>query len=240
MAHPQRERMVAELELRLDREAEVVWDRRDVEWDTGRRALLAHTGLGADYALVVQDDAIPCRDLLAGVESALDHAAGQPIGLYAGLAVQAPPSFPRLVARCLDTKTPWFRARGPIWGVCIAVPSSDVSAIVAHGDRDTATPDYDAKIERYYRRRGVECLYPIPSLVEHRRSPSLLGKSPERRAQLFIGAEASAADIDWSIEPLAVDGPVRFRNRLTGREREVESDSEPHRRFACSRQWEEI
>lgn len=236
MAHPSREHFVAELELRLDRPATVVWDRGAGEWDTGRRALLA-ADPAATHHLVIQDDAIPCRDLVSGVEFAAVLAGEQPIGLYVGN--DGPPSFAPLIERCLDTGAPWFRAGGPHWGVGVVIPTSHARQIVEAMDRRADVPNYDARIAKWYRKAGIEALYPMPSLLEHRAGPSLFAnRSPERSAHRFVGAESSALELDWSRPPLTTPSHLTFRHRRTGRERTVEPDSERHLRLARNRLWE--
>ena len=84
MAHPSREAMVAELVDALDRPVEVVWDEINDRHDTGLRALRA-ADRSCTHHLVIQDDVVPCRDLLAGAERALCAVPdGQPGSLYLG------------------------------------------------------------------------------------------------------------------------------------------------------------
>src|SRR5690606_24139198 len=83
MAHPKREHFVRELQGALP-EAEVVWDEKNDRWDNGRRSLLAHVGTGSDFALVVQDDAIVCRNLAAAAAEAAQAAGERPVILYTG------------------------------------------------------------------------------------------------------------------------------------------------------------
>src|SRR5690606_5759806 len=84
MAHPDRAGFVDELCGRLDRDPTVVWDEIGDVWHTGRRAMLAYDP-DADYHLVIQDDAVVCRDLVAGVEKALEYVERRrTLNLYMG------------------------------------------------------------------------------------------------------------------------------------------------------------
>ena len=196
MAHPRRQPFVREL---LDRigEIPVVWDRTDDEWDTGRRALLAFDP-AASHHLVIQDDAVPCRDLVVGIDRATTTSGDQPLGLYVGAVSKAPPSFAALTSQALEGGKPWFAATGPHWGVAICLPTAHIPELVAAMDARSDVPNYDARIAKFYANAGIECLYPMPSLVDHRPGPSLYPhRSGDRRAHRFIGADTSALDVDW-------------------------------------------
>ena len=75
MAHPSRSHWVHELRERVGIEyANVAWDRGLGIWDTCSRAWEMHDP-AATHHLVLQDDALPCRDLLAGLEAAITSQA---------------------------------------------------------------------------------------------------------------------------------------------------------------------
>ena len=81
MAHPKRADLIPALCDSIDADVPVVWDERNDRWDTGRRALLAFDP-AATHHLVVQDDALVCRDLVAGLQRALPHVPREaPVGL---------------------------------------------------------------------------------------------------------------------------------------------------------------
>ncbi|QBI53407.1 hypothetical protein [Streptomonospora litoralis] len=203
MAHRTREAFVPELLERLDREAEVIWDRRDDRWDTGRRAMLAYDR-EATHHLVLQDDAVLPRDLVAGVERALDHVpapAGTPtpLCLYAGRIRPFRTYVERLVDQARQT-TSWLSMAQLHWGVGIVLPTEVIEDCIAWGDRREDIANYDKRISRYLDTQRITVWYPWPSLVDHRDSPSLVpGRTSRGRyAHRFIGADASALDADWS------------------------------------------
>lgn len=201
MAHPKREQWIPDLADALDIEPTVVWDERNDRWDTGRRSLLAYDP-GASHHLVVQDDAIVCRDLVAGLERIAKVAGAHPVGLYMGRVRPNRPRVQRQVDQARRAKTPWVTMPGPWWGVGIMLPTDDIEAVVSFGDQRRDIGNYDRKIGRFYERRKIDCLYTAPSLVEHRHgrgNPSLIaGRTAlNRRAWWFIGEDASALDVDW-------------------------------------------
>lgn len=200
MAHPDRAGWARELAATL--RVPIVWDRGYGVWDTGRRALLAYDQ-DASHHLVVQDDAVICTDLVAGLETALPHVSeGSPVAAY---TAQRPrrSGIERNVRHAAESGASWMVGIGfPLWGVASAHPTGHLDALVAAGDEMDRPRRYDLQIGQYYRRAGIPVCYTVPSLVDHRDpAPSLLGNRDGRQAQRFLGAEASALSVDWSIPP---------------------------------------
>lgn len=200
MAHPKRERFIPTLLKRLDREPAVVWDQINSRWDTGRRALLQYDHQ-ATHHLVIQDDAIPCRDLVAGVEKALDYVApGSPVGLYFGR--RAPyPSRLRFLTGEMERSgdfISWIRINKIIWGVGIVIPTAVIPDAIRYCD-EVNVPNYDLRLSRFFEVARIPVWFTWPSLVEHRDSPSLIAdRTAGRVAFNFLGADKSALDVDWS------------------------------------------
>lgn len=254
MAHPSRRQFVAELQGQLGRPLDVVWDRKGDRWDTGRRAMLAHDP-AADWHLVLQDDAVPCRDLIAGIERACGAAtaAGHhgPIAFYAGC--QRPASVQVQAQTLIDQArrrgAAWMRMEGPWWGVAIALPVDQIADMLAWGDQrdEPASPDYianyDKRISRYYASQGIDCWYSVPSLVDHREvseNPSLVpGRTGNRQAHLFHGADRSALDIDWDRHPEEAS-MATHRNTKTGNTIHVVAGTALAKAVEKSREWEPV
>lgn len=203
MAHPRRAKLVDDLVVDLrstDVEPQVVWDRQNVEWDTGRRALMAFDRR-ASHHLIVQDDALVCRDLVrAAGRVALAAGPDRPVSLYTGRVRP----FRGLVADA------WAEARaagatalelpGPWWGVALMVPTAHILDLVAWADRRGGhIREYDKRLARWYARAGVAWWHTVPSLVDHRPDePSLLpGHVGTRTAHEFIGCESSGLEVEW-------------------------------------------
>lgn len=215
MAHKKREHFVPELEQKLDRPATVVWDQINDRWDTGRRALLAYDP-AATHHLVVQDDALICRDLVAGVERALERTPGDvPLCLYVGKVRPYKALVDEYTRQAANAS---FLVMHQLhWGVGIVFPTKIIDEMVAWCDGQTI-PNYDSRMSRWFEREGISTWYPWPSLVDHRKSPSLVpgrGQSG-RTARRFVGADASALDIDWSGDIVTLPHPIPDRFHRPG------------------------
>lgn len=196
MAHPRRAEMVAELETLLDRPAKVVWDERNDRWHTGRRSLLAFDE-STTHHMVIQDDVIPCRDLVAGVERALGFIpADAPLMAYVGSVRPYAPVIKRHIAERPDVS--WFTFNETFWGPCLVIPTAHIRDLVRRCDRMNVA-NYDRRIGLWYRSKRIRTFAPWPSLVEHRDSPSLVaGRNGQRHAYRFLGSDVSALTVDWS------------------------------------------
>lgn len=206
-AHPARRDMVRVLQERLGCDT-VVWDRSNHGWDTGARAWQAHDP-DADWHVVVEDDAVPCRDLLPGLEKALDGVpAESAVSLYLGETC-GNPRINRAVAALESAATMghWLQARRLIWGVAIALPVPVINDMLAwcRGTRIRYGKHvYDTRIARYFTSVAHwPAYYTWPSLVDHAPGPSLIGHADGRHAKRFLGVDVSALDIDWpSVPPI--------------------------------------
>jgi hypothetical protein len=211
MAHPRRASWVPQLEEQIGGNVQVVWDERNDRWDTGRRSLLAYHE-DATHHVVIQDDALVCRDLLAGLRQIAAQAGNRPVGLYTGNLRPSHHLVAANLAAARHSGTPWWEGEGPWWGVGIMLPTVDIPKVVAWGDSKPQIANYDMRISRWYLSQNRPCWYTVPSLVEHRHgdgNPSLVpGRTATNRcARWFIGEDRSALDIDWSVRPDGRMGP---------------------------------
>lgn len=214
MAHPERARFIPDLLKQMPGETEVVWDRENDRWDTGRRALLSYDP-DADWHLVVQDDAILCRDFMAGVVYALtplqELTEGIPVSFYTGKTRPYGEAIRRAVIEAQRMERNWLALRGPLWGVAVALPTPVIDEMVETCD-EYEIPNYDMRMAEWFHDRGKPCFYSVPSLVDHRvgeANPSLVpdrGASPARTAHMFLGDEDPTA-IDWWSEAHFVGDP---------------------------------
>lgn len=199
MAHRKREAFVRELLAKLDRPAEVVFDRRDDRWDTGRRSWQA-IDKTASHGFVLQDDAVIPRDLVAGIENALGHVPEKtPLCLYAG-RVRPFRDLVQQLVNAAEEGASWLTMTQIHWGVGIVLPVALIDDMVAWCDDRDEIANYDRRISRWVQHQGLSVYYPWPSLVDHRDSPSLVPNrgSAGRRAHRFLGADKSVLDCDWS------------------------------------------
>jgi hypothetical protein len=201
MAHPKRAPFVEKLLCQLP-DARVVWDVRGDRWDTGRRSMLAHEP-EADWHVVIQDDAILCRDFLAGVEAVLAHVPQVPVSFYTGKCRPHGAAVANAVRDAKALGRPFVAMPGPLWGVAVALPVALIEAMVTNCDRWPGILNYDARMATHFAASRIECWHTVPSLVNHRvgpGNPSLVpgrGSSPARVAHNWIG-DRSPFDIDWS------------------------------------------
>ena len=218
MAHRKREQFIPELLQRLDRPPQVVWDRSDDRWETGRRAMLAHDKR-ASHHLVVQDDAVLCRDLVAGLERALAFVPKRtPVCLYAGRGRPLRAAVERLVDSA-GPGTSWLSMSQLHWGVGVLMPVELIRPMVDYCDTRGDVPNYDKRMSRWMQHQRLTVYYTWPSLVDHRDSPSLVPgrNSNGRRAHLFVGADRSALECDWSGRVVSIPMLSRYERPVVGR-----------------------
>lgn len=199
MAHPSRADQVRKIEEALDVPPVVVWDEGRGLWDTARRAWLAHDP-DATHHLVLQDDVVVCRDLIAGLTRALEQVPTSPVTAFTMRYRVKPPARAKVAA----STDPWFRDTRSLSGQAIVLPVADIAAVVKYGDRSHRKYD-DQKILEFYTRRRVDVWHTVPSLVDHLDAADgnhtlLEGNDrPERgrrKAIRFLGETASA--LDWA------------------------------------------
>lgn len=214
MAHPGRADLVADLLTRLDLpETHVTWDERNDRWDTGARAMETYDE-DADWHLVLQDDALPCRNLLPGLERALDQVPQQAVVCpYLGSGRPTHWSVAKAADQADVEGAVWIVTRALMWGVGIIVPTYTIDDMLDWCDRKASWPAYDKRVGQYYLRLGWPTWYPWPSLLEHREVPSLINHGDGRVAYRFLGEDVSALDVDWSAGVVYTAG--RRSRRLT-------------------------
>lgn len=199
MAHPRREALALKLALALGDGTRIVWDRYEDEWDTGRRAWETYSPT-ATHHVVVQDDAIACRDLVAGLDAALEYVpARAAVSLYVGTTRPDARRVQTAVSEAERTGAAWIAMRDVKWGVGLVVPTAVIPDMLAFAD--SLGGEYDSRLSQFFRRAGWPVWCTWPSLVDHRdEEPGLvrhmIPPSGKRRAHRFLAG--SALDVDWS------------------------------------------
>lgn len=229
MAHPKRKEWAEDLADQLD--CPIIWDEKNVMWDTGRRALLAGIDMGGTHHLVIQDDCILSEGLL---EVLPELTRPGPVSLYAGRNGNGR----KAMTMARNAGTQWFRYIGLVWGPAVMQPVEHLGPLVEYGDR-TRIRSYDQRLTAYWRRKNIACWYTAPSLVNHRcgDNPSLKGGNDAREAEWF----GSGVGLDWSAEPLIVDRDAMFPQvTLTDGKlvRHVRYGSSVYRRLSKRPGWE--
>ena len=260
MAHPRRRAMVEELlEWLGDPGIPVVWDRMENRWDTGRRAMLEYDSACTHHA-VIQDDVLPCRDLLEGLRRALEYVDPElPVCGYVGARRPNAPMVNAAVAEAEQRKASWITMHTLNWGPLIVVPTAALEEMIRYCDPLTTIDNYDRRLSRYWElSRGLRIWYTYPSLVDHRDGPSMVpgrvgtvhrgGSRGCRIAHGFVGAEASALDLDWTgpVVHAEVDtgryrGPlVSFKHKYTDRVIQVPEDHHRAEKLAKLSSWTRV
>jgi hypothetical protein len=201
MAHPSRVDWVKHLQRSAGIPGDhVAWDRGDGIWDTASRAWAAHDP-EATHHLVLQDDAIVCRDLVKGLEMGLAHTPAQFICLYVGTPHDGAKSVRKvdaIVERADQSHASWLVLGSSRWGVATVLPVEVIADMLLWCEY-VEGPD-DKRIGLYCRDvLHWDVWHTWPSLVDHRAAGSLVGNS-STVARRFIGAGASALDFDWAGE----------------------------------------
>lgn len=199
MAHKKRAKFVEELVERLGlTEDDVIWDKIQNRWDTGRRAWEA-VDQTAEWGAVIQDDAVVCKDFIAGMEKALHYIPrDMVVSPYVGTRRPLAHRVEAAVRAAKRNDAAWIRMPSLNWGVAIVLPTDIIDGMLPWCDKQ-GYPNYDRRVGRYaidVKKMHTICTW--PSLVDHRDVPSLVGHGGGRYAHQFIGEDASALDIDWS------------------------------------------
>lgn len=176
----------------------VVWDTKRSEWDTHARAWRWCHAQGADWGVVLQDDAVPVpgfRDVIGGILWAAP--VWSCVGLYVGTSrpPQVQPLFRRLMAEADARHDQWIRADSLYWGVGVAMPRGDILPALRH---PSFLIPYDERVGAFFRAARRPVLYTWPSLVDHADEPTLLVHADgqprtERRRAWRVGVPGEGA-----------------------------------------------
>lgn len=173
---------------------------------TTKRAWMAARSSGATHHLVMQDDALPCRDFLEGAVRAIE---AQP---------NAPVSFFDMSKAITDA-----RAKGLSWAVrkslstALALAMPTKMAIDSYAWMDShlyrGLGGSDERMSCYFLHHDIPVWYTVPSLVQHMDNghsllshPLKLPNGRTRTSPYFIGEQASSKVVDFT---LGLDKPHR-------------------------------
>lgn len=214
MAHKKRAQHIPHLLEQLGlTDDDVIWDRKSDRWDTGRRAWEA-IDQSADFGCVLQDDAIVCKDFIAGMEKALPHLPEKClVSPYTGTRRPTASRVERAVNEARAAKAAWIKMPSLNWGVGIVAPTDIINKMLPWCDKQTY-PNYDRRIGRFaidVMRLPTYCTW--PSLVDHRDDDSLVGHGRGRKAHQFLGEDVSALSVNWAAGHVSLGGTAPVRGR---------------------------
>jgi len=181
----------------------VLWDSEgpasgnaDRVWRTARGGWLLHDP-DADWHLLLQDDAWPCADLLAGLENALERVPPDAVvSAYLGRGGATPARWGRMAAQADRTGASFVVSWKLMWGVAIILPTKRIGEMIERADRMAGVTD-DMRVAGWADRTRTDVWYTWPSLVDHRPVPSLTKHhAKNRRAERHH--PGSALELAWT------------------------------------------
>jgi hypothetical protein len=170
MAHTSRQAEASELAQRLGARISMDDGSRG-ETANGDRAWAAHDP-GSDWALTLQDDALPIDGFLGHALAALAHAPPTAVSFYVGTGRPMQPRVARAATKADKSGAAWLSCYQLLWGVAVAMPTHHIDHFLAWA-KDRTEP-YDTRVGAYWHEQGVPIRYTWPSLVDHADGPTLL------------------------------------------------------------------
>lgn len=173
MAHPERQAWAKELSQKLN--APIVYDTQNNLWDTCRRAWLAHMSIGAEYSLVLQDDAIITENFREKAEAILKDDFIYSFYLSSFLSPRVNIAKKRGKDHVISSMI--FNE------VALCMKTKHIDKMIEYCDVREAQNDHE--IGRWAKSVAKRVYYPIPSLTTHRDSESIYRRNigqaqPER------------------------------------------------------------
>lgn len=209
--HPSRAHLLAPLLAALPPDAQVVADPGST---TARRSpircyleCLRTIDKPETHLVVVQDDAVPCRDFPAALEAVV---AARRADLLALFVPGVMPNSRRVLDACWEGKR-WAQLDPATWvpAVALAWPAPLAARFLAwygQAPRDAGKTADDGLIGEWARAEHVPVWACVPSLVEHSDTePSLVGTAhfgglaPNRVAACWTGRDWSPLEFDWCV-----------------------------------------
>lgn len=217
MAHPDRAPMVEVLTSRLDGEVPVFWDphgppsgKGDRVWSVAREAWSMHDP-ESDFHILLQDDAIPCLDFLAGMAQALEHVPDYAcVCPYLGKGRNVPSRWRTMADSADEKQASWVRSYVLMWGVSIVAPTRFIPDMIKWCNRKSGMPD-DMRVGRWFQRQKIDTWYTWPSLIDHSAQGESLTKHRQVERVARRHHQGSALGLDWS-GPTVLD-PMIIRKR---------------------------
>ena len=175
-------------------------------WPTARRAWQSAIESGADYALVLADDALLCDEFCAVLLRAIDHCPGDVLGLFA--LRETVQSFARAA---FETGAPYVESNIWINGVAVVMARETATAMLAWADENTDTHNDEAVIQLFAAATGRKVVFCNPSIVEH--DPAMVTTHASKlsnanvKAWSFAGSRAPA--LTWSGPAVSCNMDIR-------------------------------
>jgi hypothetical protein len=163
MAHPKRKGMVDDL-LKIIPNTPVAWDRKNNIWDTCKRAWQLYNP-NADFHLVIQDDAILCKDFLNEINKFPNK--DRVYSLYIGNREK----FKKSLEKAKRKGYEFLVKKNIHHEIALMFPTKRVKEMLDYCD--TFNPETDKIINQYVIDKGLKVYIKIPTLIDHRVGESL-------------------------------------------------------------------
>lgn len=140
-------------------------------------ARMAEITADNEWAVVLEDDALPCNDFRSQADAALST-----LGVEAGLVsfymgrlrpLHWQERVGQAVARADVMGASWIVGDAVLHGVAIAMRGSMIHDMLGEVTKDIDTP-IDEAVTRWCRKSYVPCWYSWPSIVEHADGPTVV------------------------------------------------------------------
>jgi hypothetical protein len=189
-----------------------------------RTARLAWAAVRPDatHHLVIQDDAIPCRDFTESVLAAVEARPAAAVSLFtewgsrSSYSVRLAALRGRAWAEVIDNYTP---------SVGLVLPARLAREFASSAPESARTAKDDVELHAFLAERGVRAWVPVANLIEHAEGRSLTGNEllgPRHSVCFADDVDAAAADSPrnaatvigsartrFSVEPMD-DGPIPY------------------------------
>lgn len=189
MGHPSRESFFKHLTDNLGNVPFALDHNNAGEWENCKAAWRLHDP-SAQWHVVIQDDAIICKDFMARALSVIKKAKqildveDYVCNFYFGARKSA-----RKTAAKAMVRGYWVNTQ-PKWGVAICMQTKFIEDMIKFGDKLTdpafGTRD-DIRIAKFIGHKNIPVYFPMPSIINHRAGQSLVGDpGTNRQAYKFI------------------------------------------------------
>lgn len=171
------------------------------EWANGSRVWQMLAGSGADWSIVLQDDALPVRDFRRHAAAALAEAPPTAVSFYVGTYRPREQQVAAAVRRAEGHDARWLESDHLLWGVGVAIPTVELKALLEWADR--MDRPYDERLGLWFHRSARPIRYTWPSLVDHADGVSLVHptkREPGTRRAHKVGVQENW---DGGVEKIA-------------------------------------
>lgn len=164
-------------------------------WGTARRCWDFTTSCDAEYAMVMQDDMMPCKNFLQAAQRIIEICGSRVVSFY------SPSNAGTHAAESRGQS--WHSSLDAGWGGSVMIPMSVAMEFLKWVD-EYLLPDFlpdqdDTRLNLFLMLHNLKIFHTSPSLIEHiGKDASVVGHAgPGRQASRFIG-DGDPNQIDWT------------------------------------------